>query len=188
MLAVPAFKQSDDSRCGPAAVKSVLAFYGIQASEDELCVLTGHTYEKGCEDVGMKRAAESFGLSCEIYNNQTLDDLRYWIRHQIPVIVDWFTCGINPHLEDTPEGHAGVIVDIDDERVYLLDPESGTIRKLLHEDFMRAWFDWRGRQSTYITSWDDMVIRQSLIIYPPGLSAVGPAAKPKPKAKTGPSL
>ncbi len=166
----------------------VLAYYGVEASEDELCKLCKHTFELGCDDHGMKNAIESFGLSCEIYDNQTLEDIKYWLSYGMPVIVDWFTGGVDPDMDDTPNGHSGVIVGLDDEHIQLLDPESGTVRNLTHESFLRCWFDFR--TGPMITSWDDMVIRQLIVAYPPSQSAVS-SNKRQPKIKVtpkGPSL
>jgi len=164
MLTIFPFKQSDASRCGPAAIKMVLSYYKIDALEEEICKRCSLTYELGCTDVQMKEAIESFGLGCEIKNNSTLEDVEYWINHHVPVIVDWFTPGINPGLEDMPNGHSSVVVGIDRERIYLLDPEIGATRSIMRDEFMRVWFDWR--QYPTITSWDDMVVRQMIIAYP----------------------
>lgn len=158
------FKQSDSSRCGPAVIKMVLGYYGVDALEEEICKRCELTYELGCTDIQMKKAIESFGFGCSIFNNSTLGDIEYWIRHHIPIIVDWFTPGINPGLEDMPNGHSSIVVGIDRERVYLLDPEIGAVRSVAREEFMRVWFDWR--KDPVITSWDDMVVRQMIITYP----------------------
>lgn len=166
MIKIIPFRQSDSSRCGPAAVKMILLHYGIDATEDDICKLCGHTYELGCDDAGMKNALEHYSLAVEIYNEQTLEDVEYWIKHHTPVIVDWFTPGVDPGPGDMPNGHSGIIVDIDRENVYLMDPENAQVRRILREDFMRIWFDWRGLKSQHIHSWDDMVIRQLIVAYP----------------------
>lgn len=187
MLQVPAFKQSDDSRCGPASIKMVLAYYGINVPEDELCIRCEHTYELGCDDYGMKRAIESYGLSCEIFNDQTIEDLKYWVDRGIPTIVDWFTPGVDPKPGDMPNGHSSVVVDVTPTHVKLLDPENGKYRDILHTDFLRVWLDWRGRNNPYLqyrTLQDDMVIRQIMVPYPPSLSAVGRLQKPQTSQKT----
>lgn len=159
------YKQSDASRCGPAVIKMVLSYYGIDATEDEICKRCGHTYELGCDDKGMKAAVESYGLAAEIYNECTLEDLEYWTKHHIPVIVDFFTS----QVYTTPNGHSGIVVEVDRETVYLLDPEIAQVRNIPRNDFLRAWFDWR---SPYISSWDDMVIRQMIVVYPNRLKNV----------------
>ena len=168
MINLLPFKQGDDSRCGPSSIKSVLYYYGIDATENEICKRCNWSYEVGCTDDGIKKAIESYGLGCSIINNCNLEDIEYWIKHHIPVIVDWFTPGINPGLEDMPDGHSGVIVGIDRNRVYMLDPEIGAIRSIMRHDFLRVWFDWRSTSA--IENWQNMVLRQIIIAYPKALT------------------
>lgn len=165
MIDVPAIKQSDSSRCGPAAVKMILSYYGIDATEDELCIKCGHTFDKGCTDKGMIKAFQSYGLSAKIYNNCSIEDIEYWIRHHVPVIVDYFAGGTS--VDIMPDGHSGIIVDIDKEAVYLLDPWSAKVLTIYREDFIRVWFDFR---DSFIYSWKDMVLRQLIVAYPKKLN------------------
>ena len=48
LLDVPHYLQSDDSTCGPASLRMVMAYYGLQVSEEDLAAACGHTYELGC--------------------------------------------------------------------------------------------------------------------------------------------
>lgn len=162
MIPVTPFVQSDDSRCGPACVKMVMNYYGVLATEDEICNRVGHTYEKGCTNLGIKNGLESYGFSVTIKNKATLDDIRQCIAKKIPPLVDWFSGGIDPSLSDVPNGHSSVVVGIDDAKIYLLDPENGKIRDILHNDFMRVWYDWVG--SPTITP-DNLRIRQLIIAH-----------------------
>lgn len=162
MLEIIPFKQSDGSRCGPAVIKMILYYYGIDALEDEICKRCNHTYELGCDDLGMKQAFESYDLAVKIYNNSTLADLEYWIKHRVPVVVDWFSTASS---EETPNGHSSVVVNIDENNVYLMDPEIGKVRSISRDDFLRVWFDWK-ITSPYLTSLDDMILRQMIIVYP----------------------
>lgn len=162
MLEIEPFKQSDDSLCGPAVIKMVLNYNGIDAPENEIAERASHTYALGCDDHGMKRALESYGLNVVIQNFSTFDDINGWLSNKIPVIVDWFSGGIDCDPTDTPNGHSSIVVDLDDEFIYLLDPEFAIVRSLKRDDFMRCWFDWR---SPYIVSWEDMIIRQIMVAY-----------------------
>ena len=166
MLDLIPFKQSDDSRCGPTAVRMVLSYYGIDATEDEIAARCGWTYELGCDDKGMKQALESYELGVQIWNGAKLEDIKYFIQHRIPVIIDWFSAGASNDPE-TGNGHSSVVVGYDRNKVHLLDPFDGRIKAFTHEDFVRLWFDWR---APVITSWSDMVIRQLIIAYPKRLT------------------
>lgn len=161
LLTVTPFKQSDSSRCGPACIRMILDYYKIDATEDEIAERCGHTYEKGCDDVGMKAAIEHFGLGCSVEDDCDLGDIEYWIDHNIPVIVDWFSDGA---YNDMPNGHSSVVVGIDRERIHLLDPWIGQVRSINRSEFLRVWFDWKDTE--IVESWENMVIRQMIIAYP----------------------
>jgi len=165
MIKVPAFIQSDSSRCGPTVIKSILAYYDIEASEDEICRLCGHTFEYGCDDAGMKAALEHYGLRVAIYNNSNFQQIAYWIKREIPVIVDWFTGGVQPGPADLPNGHSSIVVGLDEDKIHLLDPEDGNIRHVVREDFLRCWFDFKGLDAPCIDSWDQLILRQIIVPY-----------------------
>ena len=171
MLNIFPFKQSDGSRCGPASIKMVLQYYGIDALEEEISQRCSLTYELGCTDFQMKKAIESYGLSCQIINNSSLEEIEYWLKHHMPVIVDWFTPGISPQRGDMPNGHSSVVVGIDRDAITLIDPEDGSIRSIQRDEFLRVWFDWR--EYPKITTWEDMVIRQLIVVFPSKLSYQG---------------
>lgn len=162
LIPITPFRQSDDSRCGPACVRMVLDYYKVDATEDEIAERCKHTYELGCTDEGMKAAFEYFGLGCTIENDCDLADLEYWSEHNIPIIVDWFADGYNDHA--MPNGHSSVVVGIDRNHVHLMDPWSGQIRNIPRNEFLRVWFDWK--DSDVIEDWKNMVIRQVIIAYP----------------------
>ena len=147
-LKVPPFKQTDASRCGPASVKMVLDYYGIIASEDEVAKSCNHTFERGCSNEDMKTALEKYGLSVEIKQDNSFDDVSSWVKKKVPVIVDWFTGGIAPSLRDFPNGHASVVVGIDANNIHIIDPENGKVRSIKKKDFIRVWFDWKNNNQT----------------------------------------
>lgn len=157
------FVQTDDSRCGPATLKMVLNYYGIKASEDELAKECNHTYKNGCKNSDMERVLNSYGFDVESKENGTIEEIKEWVDEGIPVIVDWFTGGVNPKNEDVPNGHSSIVVGVDETHIRILDPEHGEIRNLKHEEFMRVWFDWEGTNE--IQPWTKMNIRYMLVAW-----------------------
>ena len=150
--------------CGPASLKMVLDYYGMEKTESELAELCGTDKNLGTSDECIKRAAESLGFKVEIKNNNTFDDIQKWLDKKVPVIVNWFTRGRTDYGDsEVPDGHLSVVVGLDDDHIYLQDPEIGGLRKLKRGDFMRVWFDFK---PAHITSWDDMIIRQLIAMYP----------------------
>ena len=152
--------------CGPASLKMVVAYYGVEKTEAELAKLCGTDSDFGTDDINIKKAAEGLGFNAEIHNNSTFDDIQKWLDKKVPVIVDWFTRGrIDYDIAAVPDGHLSVVVGLDDEYIYLQDPEIGKLRKISRGDFMKIWFDFR---SAYINSWNDLIIRQLIAVYPKG--------------------
>lgn len=149
--------------CGPASLKMVLEYYGMEKTEDALAELCGTDRSLGTSDEGLKRTAEHLGFAVEIKNNSTFDDIRHWLDKKVPVIINWFTRGrIDYDDSEVPDGHLSVAVGLDDEYIYLQDPEIGELRKINRDDFMKVWFDFRGE---YIKDWDEMIIRQLIAVY-----------------------
>jgi len=142
----------------------VLDYWDINKSEEEVAIACNRDPKLGTDDTSLKKAAESYGLRVEIENNASFDSIQRWLRRQVPVIVNWFTRGRVDYGEgEVPDGHYSLVVGLDDEHIYLQDPEIGGLRKLERHDFMRVWFDFK---PAYITSWDDIILRQLIAIYP----------------------
>lgn len=150
--------------CGPASLKMVLAYYGVEKAEAELAKLCGTDPNLGTNDIGIKKAAEGLGLNAETYNNSTFGDIQKWLDKKVPVIVNWFTRGrVDYDVAEVPDGHLSVVVGLDNENIYLQDPEIGGLRTIDRDDFMKVWFDFK---SKYISSWDDIILRQLIAVYP----------------------
>lgn len=138
----------------------------MNKSEEEVAVACNRDPNLGTDDISLKKAAESYNFKVEIENNASFDSIQRWLDRKVPVIVNWFTRGRRDYSdEEVPDGHYSVVVSLDDTYIYLQDPEIGHLRKLKRDDFMRVWFDFK---PAYINSWDDMIIRQIIAVYPRG--------------------
>jgi len=150
------------SYCGPATLKILFSYYGIDKTEKELAKMAGWNKVLGIDDRGMKKVAEKLGFKVKIKNNSSYKDIQKWLDKGVPVIVNWFTRGRNDYPEsETADGHYSVAVGLDDKFVYLQDPEIGKMRKIKRYDFMRVWFDFKG---DYIKP-DELIIRQIIAIH-----------------------
>ena len=163
LLPVKSFQETlHQSMCGPASLKMVFDYYGIDKSEEEIAKLAGTTDDLGTDDQGIKKAAEELGLKVEIKNNSTFEDIQGWLDKKVPVIVNWFTRGRADYEDsEVADGHYSVVVGLDEEFIYIQDPEIGKLRKIEREDFMKVWFDFTGE---YINP-DELIIRQLIAIY-----------------------
>lgn len=150
------------SMCGPASLKIVLDYYGVEKSEKELAKLCGAKKDLGTDDQGIKRAAESLSFRVQIKNNSNFKDIEKWLDKKVPVIVNWFTRGRQDYSEsEVADGHYSVVTGLDEKYIHLQDPEIGKIRKIEKTDFLTVWFDFAGK---YIKA-DELIIRQIVVIY-----------------------
>ena len=163
MLRLKSFQETlYTSMCGPASLKIVLDYYGIEKSEKELAKLCKVDKNLGTNDGDIKRVAEKLGFKVVIKNNSSFKDIEKWLDKKVPVIVDWFTKGRPEYSEsEMADGHYSVVAGLDDKYIYLQDPEIGKIRKLKRDDFMRVWFDFEG---AYMKP-NELIIRQIIAIY-----------------------
>jgi len=151
MLPVKPYRQQS-GYCGPASLKMVLAYFGVNKSERELGRLSGCTSRWGTPGEGLLAAARKLGFEGKIIDHADIGDLRAYVKKKIPVIVDWFS---------TDEGHYSVVVDVTRTHLVLQDPEFGRTRSMTHADFKRVWFDFPG---DYLKTKSDIRIRRMIVI------------------------
>jgi predicted double-glycine peptidase len=165
IIAVPAFQETLRSgTCGPASLKMVLAYYGVEKEEAELVRMCRTDPRVGTDDDGIRRAAEALGFVVKIKNESSIADVEKYLRRGIPLLVNWFSRGRPDYgLSEVADGHYSVVVGLDKEHIYLQDPEIGRLRTLGIPDFLRVWFDFKGEQ---VESWSDMIVRQLIAVYP----------------------
>ena len=155
MLRVRPFQQSP-SMCGPAALKMVLAFFGVQKTERALARLSGATRAKGVPGKGLVHAARTLGLRARIKDRCSFADLHHYVTHRkIPVIVDWF-------LEN--DGHYAVVVALTRTHITLQDPAIGRRRTMDLVTFKRVWFDFEG---PHLRKPKDIILRRMIVVVDP---------------------
>jgi ABC-type bacteriocin/lantibiotic exporter with double-glycine peptidase domain len=166
LISVKPFQETlNKSMCGPAVVKMILDFYKIDKSEAEIATQLNNDLKLGTTAETIKEFLESLDFSVEIKNFSEYEDIQKWLDQGVPVIVDWFTRGRLDYPEDSvSEGHYSIIVGLDDQFIYLQDPEVGRLRKISREEFMYVWFDYNGLRPE---KWEDMIIRQIIVIQKP---------------------
>lgn len=162
LLPVKPFQETlHQSMCGPASLKMVFDYYGIEKTEAEIAKMCKVDENLGIDDKTLKRVAEELRFKVEIKNNSTLEDIEEWLKKEIPVIVNWFTRGRADYEDsEVADGHYSVVVGLDEEYIYLQDPEIGKLRKIERDDFMKVWFDFTGM---YIDP-SELIIRQLIAI------------------------
>jgi ABC-type bacteriocin/lantibiotic exporter with double-glycine peptidase domain len=162
-LRIRSFQETRNAgRCGPASLKMVLSYFGVHKSEASLARLCGTKRVIGTDVAGLVRAAEQLGFNVYVKEFSTFRDIQKWLKRGVPVIVDWFSKG---RAELTvADGHYSVVIGLDRNWIYLVDPEFGRRRRLSRPEFRRVWFDYEGE---YVRSRKDMIIRQIIVVQPP---------------------
>lgn len=163
LLPVKPFQETlYQSMCGPASLKMVFDYYGMEKSEAEIAKMCNVDENLGTDDKTLKKVAEELGFKAEIKNEASFEDIQSWLDKKVPVIVNWFTRGRADYEDsEVADGHYSVVVGLDEEFIYIQDPEIGKLRKITRDDFMKVWFDFTGET---IKS-DELIIRQLIAIY-----------------------
>ncbi len=132
MIKLKPFKQSK-GYCGPACLKMVMGYYGIQKSEDYWAKLTKSSRTKGCDEENIIKAAKKLNFKGYVKQNSSIKELRELVKKGIPIIVDWFS----------PEeaGHYSVVVGFEGNKILIADPHFGKIMKHDVNWFEERWFD-----------------------------------------------
>jgi len=160
-LPVQPYRETKAGYCGPAALKMVLAYYGVSQPEEKLAQELGTKPTPGTPPEALVKVAQQYGFEAQAKEHSTFGDIAQYLKQKVPVIVDWFSSGVTE--EETSDGHYSVVIDLDDKYIYLQDPELGRARKFAREDFLRVWFDFPGNS---IGSPQDIMLRQLIAIYP----------------------
>lgn len=151
--------------CGPASLKMVFEYYGLKKSEKELAKACSRDHNLGVSSETMAEVARKYGFNAEVRDKSGFSEIKSWLKKGVPVIVNWFTPGRRDYSDsEMPDGHSSVVVGLDADKIYLQDPETGGLRKISRNDFLRVWFDFPGAK---ITKPSDIILRQIIIIRAP---------------------
>jgi len=134
---VPFVKQ-EKNWCGPASLTMVLNYWGDPINQSEVGSAVDPEHD-GTPPEGLISFLESRGYvvydfarhSLE-YRSSTMDELKIWISHDYPVVVSQWT------YFSGKGGHYRVVVGYDAERIYVKDPNSGSIA-FGTEYFLELW-------------------------------------------------
>lgn len=160
MLPLRAYQQTTSYTCGPAALITLLDYYGMKGEEMPIAKAASCTPGKGTNPQNMAKWLESNGFDVKWGEHGSLQMLRENLAKKIPTIVEWIDYG----------GHWVVVVGYDtrgteslrDDVIYFADPADGhdgnrdglTSFNALRFDAM--WFDAflfdRPMQKVYITA------------------------------------
>jgi predicted double-glycine peptidase len=123
-LALPDVRQSTSHTCSAAALLAVLAYYGIDAREDRLSQALGATPEAGAPPQAIVRVARAHGLTAQLREGLTVDDLARETRAGRPVLIaiQAWREGRRLYRDDWEDGHYVVVVAVERDLVVVEDP------------------------------------------------------------------
>lgn len=139
---LPLTRQSTAYTCGPASLQSILAYYGEEWREDTLAREVKSDPEEGTNYREIVRFARSKGLTAEAREKMSIDDLARAVKEQRPVIVAIQAWVDRPgkYADDWDDGHYCVVVGVDDENIYLMDPSTlGNYTFIPIPQFLARW-------------------------------------------------
>jgi len=134
MIPLKFVEQSNNYFCGPASLVSLLSYYGIEKTQDEIAVMCGSNPDDGTDPEGLKKCLKDLGFEPVEIVGGSWSQLREHIINNTPIIVGWYSDFIEPGDE-----HYSVVIDITNNDITLMDPEIGEKRTIDKEDFLRRW-------------------------------------------------
>jgi len=140
ILNVAHSRQETETGCLTACAQMVLNYLGIQRSQDELARQMHSIPHVGTVGRNILNL-QSPGLHV-IYTHGTLEHLQLWLAQEMPTIALVQTVEL-PYWGKIQARHAVVVVGLDEESVYLLDPaRDPEIIAVSCGDFALAWEEW----------------------------------------------
>jgi ABC-type bacteriocin/lantibiotic exporter with double-glycine peptidase domain len=133
--AIPYRKQENlDIYCGPAVVQMILLAHGLERSQDELATILG-TDATGTRAQAIEEFLMASGFFVERKNDAMLADIEAAHADGATVVVGYIEPGENLL------GHYGIVMDLTDDSIVLIDPLLGPELTMSREDFQMRWKD-----------------------------------------------
>ncbi|CAL7962947.1 exported hypothetical protein [Gammaproteobacteria bacterium] len=150
LIYVPLIRQFSDYDCGVVAAQSILAYYGLEVSEDKLMEILGTTQEDGTNRKEIIKYAEEQKFVVEERFDVTIDQLKQLLNNNLPIMIPiqaWphGNCIDLPFDEWKNEwnyGHWVVATGYDDKNIYFMDPSTlGNYTLIPIKEFEARWHD-----------------------------------------------
>jgi ABC-type bacteriocin/lantibiotic exporter with double-glycine peptidase domain len=149
--------------CGPACLRIVCAYFGLNISESKAARLCRTSLATGTTGRNLVRAARELGFGAKIVDQARFAEIERWLRRGVPAIVDWMsTVNTEPRQSAMACGHYSVVCGLDREYILLQDPAVGR-RRIARRKFLKVWFDF---QSDYPREQRDLLIRRMIVVAP----------------------
>ncbi len=132
-IIAPFFPQ-EKNQCGPASLASILQFYGIETTPDEISNEIYLPRIKGTLNIDLVFYARSKGMNSEAYHGD-MDDLKKRLSDGRPLLLF-----LNLGLKVFPAGHYIVVTGFDDkDKIIYAHSGSEMDKPIRYSEFVRAW-------------------------------------------------
>ena len=140
---VPPKPQECEFSCGAGALRSVLHYFGINKTEEEIRKVAGTNESDGTRTENLIKAARTFGLRTKAKYNMDEQDLKDWLDEEKPVIICFQAWGPKKKYKNKESGHYAVAIGYDKKNLYLQDPKIRTKARghLSWKEFIKRWHD-----------------------------------------------
>jgi predicted double-glycine peptidase len=147
LLPVPIISQATPWTCGAASLMAALIYFGVfDEPESRLDVDLRATPEQGVTPRRIALEARAFGVQAYVRTGMTLDELAEELDRGSLVIVALQAWPSRPAADPATgweDGHYIVVVGLDDERIYAMDPSVRTgYAYLTRDELLRRWHDY----------------------------------------------
>lgn len=123
LLPFPNNRQATSFDCGAVALQSVLYYFGVEVTEEDL-VKALQTTEDGVEPGHLVEYLISHAFSAHASSEMTLKSLEHWIDRKSPVIllIQAWSKTTEDYSRTLDYGHYVVAIGYDDHNIYFEDP------------------------------------------------------------------
>lgn len=147
-LRVRPVRQRTEFSCGPAVLLSILQYWGVPVQDERELYDSLGTSHGGTRPQAIVNTARKFGLNADVRRHVSVGDLRLAVGRGETVVLNiqrWESDVPEPGRE-CEDGHFVVLVWIDDQDAYVMDPHTGGFGWLPVRALLDRWFDrpWPG--------------------------------------------
>ena len=156
------YKQEKEYTCGPACVKSVMAWFGKNADlipEYEVEMVCDANDQIGTSRENLEFAFRNYGFNTKSKYNGSLDEMITELNNNRPVIVYFWSEAEEGDLYPSWY-HYSVVLQIDDNCIYLGDPWIGSVYVFKIKEFLDLWYCDNGQKKWWISIGRSNLIRK----------------------------
>ncbi len=140
---IPYYRQSTDSNCGPAILRSLL--YGLRRiKREEQCLAQelNTNEEHGTHPDSFLSIARGYGLQVISGTSGDIETLQACMKDGFVPVVRYF-------LPDENDFHYSIVSEIEENRIHLIDPWKGEDVVWKTDKFVENWYSLHGHRRWY---------------------------------------